>query len=303
MPQDVFHRHPHPPQQIVFDLPRPAQGYTATFANFWEGHPEFQLKRENTRDPDVLRFNHQRHFASDIPPVNGRKLDCNYCHQPQTDGRLMQRITYANNCQSCHSLQFDSRNPEMRIPHGNVDLVRTFLRSLPAQYADYGRLKRAIPERELSGFVGQQIKALRDQFHSGDELERAVFFTKDPYKPQQGMLPAARGNFTGCAFCHEVKAGPNKIPQVTKPILIDRWMPQANFNHAKHQIDPATQNQLSCDVCHHARQSRETSEVLMPAKASCTTCHSPQGKVVADCITCHTYHAPLAAQSAVAQSR
>jgi predicted CXXCH cytochrome family protein len=296
LPRDAFHRHPHSPQQIVLDLPRPQQGYTATFANFWEAHPEFQLKRENARDPDLLRFNHQRHFASDIPPVNGQKLDCNYCHQPQSDGRFMQRITYAANCQPCHSLQFDSRNPDIRIPHGNVDLVRTFLRSLPAQYADYARLKRGISEREVPAFVAQQIKSLRDQFHSGEELERAVFFTRDPYKPQQGMGAAARGNFTGCAFCHEVKPAANGTASVTKPILIDRWMLQANFNHAKHQIDPATQTQLNCDICHRARQSRETADVLMPAKASCISCHSPQGKVVADCITCHTYHAPLAAQ-------
>jgi hypothetical protein len=301
LPRDAFHRHPHSAQQIVFELARPQQGYTATFANFWEAHPEFQLKRENARDPDVLRFNHQRHFAADIPPVNGQKLDCAYCHQPQPDGRFMQRIGYANNCQACHSLQFDPRNPDIRIPHGNVDLVRTFLRSLPAQYADYARLKRGIPEREVSGFVNQQIKSLRDQFHSGDELERAVFFTKDPYKPQQGMAAPARGNFTGCAFCHEVKPTANGIPSITKPVLIDRWMPQANFNHAKHQIDPATQKPLDCQVCHAAKQSRETSDVLMPAKASCTTCHSPQGKVVADCTTCHTYHAPISAQSVVAK--
>src|SRR5437588_317628 len=153
LPRDAFHRHPHPPQQIVFELPRPPQGFTATFASFWEAHPEFQLKRVSARDPDVLRFNHQRHFASDIPPVNGQKLDCAYCHQPQSDGHLMQRITFANNCQACHSLQFDWRNPEMRIPHGNVDLVRTFLRSLPAQYADYARMKRRIPEREIAGFI------------------------------------------------------------------------------------------------------------------------------------------------------
>src|ERR1700724_98666 len=56
LPSDAFHRHPHPSQQIVFELPRPPQGYTATFANFWEGHPEFQLERENERDPDTLRF-------------------------------------------------------------------------------------------------------------------------------------------------------------------------------------------------------------------------------------------------------
>ena len=301
IPRGAFHRHPLPAQQIVFELPRPPQGYTATFANFWEAHPEFQLKRVNARDPDVLRFNHQRHFASDIPPVNGQKLDCNYCHQPQPDGRFMQRITYANNCQACHSLQFDPRNPDMHIPHGDVELVRTFLRSLPAQYADYARLKRGISERDVPGFVAQQIKQLRDQFHSGDELERAVFFTKDPYKAQQSMGAAARGNFAGCAFCHEVKAAANGAPSVTNPILVDRWMPQANFNHAQHQIDPATQKPLDCGVCHQARQSRETSDVLMPVKANCTSCHSPQGKVVAECITCHTYHAPLAAQTVVAK--
>jgi hypothetical protein len=301
LPRDAFHRHPHPPQQIVFELPRPPRGFTATFASFWEAHPEFQLKRVSARDPDVLRFNHQRHFASDIPSVNGQKLDCNYCHQLQPDGRFYQRISFGANCQACHSLQFDWRNPEMRIPHGNVDLVRTFLRSLPAQYADYARLKKGIPEREVPSFVAQQIKQLRDQFHSGDELERAVFFTKDPYKPQQAMGAAARGNFTGCAFCHEVKTAANTVPAITKPILVDRWMPQANFNHAKHQVDPVTQKPLDCNLCHQATQSRETSDVLMPAKANCTICHSPQGKIVAECITCHSYHAPIAAQT-VAES-
>jgi predicted CXXCH cytochrome family protein len=72
---------------------------------------------------------------------------------------------------------------------------------------------------------------------------------------------------------------------VTKPILVDRWMPQTQFNHAKH-------TSVKCDECHQARQSRETSDVLMPAKANCVTCHSATGKVVSDCITCHTYHAP-----------
>ena len=302
IPRDVFHRHPHSAQQVVFELPRPPQGFTNTFASFSQAHPEFQLKRVNARDPDALRFNHQRHFASDIPPVNGQKLDCNYCHQLQPDGRFYQRISFAANCQACHSLQFDSRNPDMRIPHGNVGLVRTFLRSLPAQYADYARLKKGIPEREVSGFVAQQIKQLRDQFHSGDELERAVFFTKDPYKPQQTMGAAARGNFTGCAFCHEVKPVANGAPTITKPFLVDRWMPQANFNHAKHQVDPATQKPLDCNICHQATQSRETSDVLMPAKANCVICHSQQGKIVAECVTCHTYHAPIAAQTVAGSS-
>jgi hypothetical protein len=76
-------------------------------------------------------------------------------------------------------------------------------------------------------------------------------------------------------------------PQLTKPILVDRWVPQPNFSHAKHQVDPATQKPLECNVCHQATQSRETSDVLMRAKANW--------------ITCHPYHAPIAAER-VAQS-
>jgi hypothetical protein len=137
----TFHRHPHPAQQVVFELPRPQRGYTQAFSAFWSAHPKFQLNREKVRDLDVLRFNHQRHFASDIPLVSGKKLDCNYCHKADPDGRYYQRISFAANCQACHSLQFDAKNPWLKIPHGNVDLVRTFLRTLPAQYADYARVK------------------------------------------------------------------------------------------------------------------------------------------------------------------
>ncbi|PYL18325.1 MAG: hypothetical protein DME30_03710 [Verrucomicrobia bacterium] len=73
---------------------------------------------------------------------------------------------------------------------------------------------------------------------------------------------------------------------VTKPILVDRRVPQPNFSYAKHQVDPATQKPLECNICHQATQSRETSDVLMPK---------------ANWITCHIYHAPIAAQT-VAQS-
>lgn len=290
LPTAVFNRHPMPRQQVVFQLPRPPQGFTSTFAAFWENHPEFQLKRLNARDPDVLRFNHQRHFAADIPPVEGRKLDCDYCHRPQPDGHFMGRISFAANCQACHALQFDWRNPELRIPHGDVELVRTFLRSLPAQYADYARVKRGLTnEKENRAFVAQQIKQLRDQFHSGEELERAVFFTTNPYKPQEKAAAATRANFTGCAFCHEVKEA-RSVPVVTRPILIDRWMTRSDFNHAKHAS-------ISCDNCHSARQSRNTADVLMPARGNCVSCHGPTGGVVAECTTCHRYHAPAAAQT------
>jgi hypothetical protein len=79
-------------------------------------------------------------------------------------------------------------------------------------------------------------------------------------------------------------------------VLFDRWMPHANFNHAKH-------TSVKCDDCHHAIQSRETSDILMPDKASCVRCHSPQGKVVAECMTCHTYHASPQLAASASQGR
>ena len=280
-----YHRHPQPAQRVVLDLPRPARGFTQTFPAFWDGHPEFQLNTAKPRDPDVLRFNHQRHFASDIPPVNGQKLDCNYCHKPDTEGRFMQRISFAANCQACHSLQFDPRNPDLVLPHGNATAVRAFLHSLPTQYADLAVKKGITQQSEIQSFVAKQITQLRERVRSGEILERQVFFTVDPYKPPRSSDAGTRGSFYGCAFCHEVKPMTNTAPVITKPILIDRWMVRSDFDHAKHVS-------VKCDDCHHAVQSRDTSDVLMPVKANCVTCHSPQGKAMAECSTCHTFHAP-----------
>jgi hypothetical protein len=280
-----FHRHPQPPQRVAFELPRPPRGYTQTFSSFWDGHPEFQINSANLRDPDVLRFNHQRHFASDIPPVNGQKLDCNYCHKPDTEGRFMQRISFATNCQACHSLQFDPKNPELTLPHGNPTAVRAFLRSLPTQYVELAVKKGITRQNGIQSFVAKQMSQLRERVRSGEDFERQVFFTSDPYKAAGPNEPRTRGSFPGCALCHEVKPVANTAPAITKPVLIDRWMVQANFDHAKH-------TSVKCDDCHHAMQNRETADVLMPTKANCVICHSPQGKVVAECITCHTFHAP-----------
>jgi hypothetical protein len=293
LPPAAFHLRPHPVQQVVFEMPRPGRGFTQVFSSFAGDHPEFQLIREKARDPDVIRFNHQRHFATDIPPVKGRKLDCNYCHLTDPEGRFYQRITFAANCQACHALLFDKNNPQLRVPHGDVNLVRTFLRTLPAQYGDYARLKQGkTTDSDVQAFVAQQIKQLREQFRTAEELENAVFFSTDPYKPQRQMTANVRANFAGCAFCHDLKAVANSAPAIARPVLVDRWMPRARFNHAKHQVDPITNERLDCNRCHRARVSRETSDVLMPTKADCMTCHSPKGKVVSQCITCHGYHAP-----------
>ena len=288
LPREEFHRHSQPPQQVTFDLPRPDRGYTQTFPSFWQRHPEFQLNRQHVRDPDVLRFNHQRHFATDIRLKNGKSLDCDSCHKPDCEGRFYQRITFAANCQECHSLQFDPRNLKLTLPHASAAMVHGFLSTLPTQYAEFALKEKIASPDELPAFVTKQLTQLRELVGSGEDFERKIFFSTDPYKPMHDAGPGLPASFYGCAFCHEVKpvaTAANAAPRIAKPVLVDRWMPQANFNHAKHAS-------VKCDDCHHAMQSRNTSDILMPIKANCVTCHSPAGKVVAECITCHTYHAP-----------
>ena len=280
-----FQRHPYPLRQVVFPLPRPVDGHTQVFPSFWNGHPEFQLKREPARDPDVLKFNHERHFAPDIPPIDGKKLECGYCHQPDPEGRYNQPVTFAGQCQACHSLQFDPKNPELTLPHGSTAAVRGFLRTLPTQYAELAVKKWLLKPNEVKNFVTRQMLQLRERVLSGEDFERQVFFVADPYKPQPGTAPRVRASFYGCALCHAVQPVANAAPFIPKPVFVDRWMLRVNFDHTKHRS-------VQCDDCHHATQSRLTSDVLMPGIASCVTCHSPKGKVAAECTTCHSYHAP-----------
>jgi hypothetical protein len=169
--------------------------------------------------------------------------------------------------------------------------VRGFLRTLPTQYADLAVKKGMTKPNEIKNFVTWQMLQLRERVRSGEDFEYQVFFAADPYKPQAGTEPRVRASFYGCALCHEVQPVANAAPFIAKPAFVDRWMPQAKFNHAKHTM-------VNCDDCHQATQSRATSDVLMPGIASCVTCHSPKGKVVAECITCHTYHAPAALTAA-----
>ena len=297
LPPTRFHLNPKMVnlRQATLQLTRPTDGYTKTFASFSEGHPPFQLQRENVRDNDVLRFNHQRHLnSSDIPPTKAGKLDCNYCHQPEPNGRYMQPISFEAHCQECHSLQFDVRNPDFQLPHGDAQLVRTFLRSLPAQYAELARRKRGLTnETKINEFAVQQVRQLLTQFPNAQELERSVFFTKDPYKGSQQNDASSRAKYTGCAFCHEVKQAAGisyPTAEITpKPVMIERWLPHAHFNHAKHAMV------ASCRECHVAAQSsRLTSDVLIPAKESCVRCHSGGGiaRKASECATCHLYHSP-----------
>jgi hypothetical protein len=276
--------------RVLFKAPRPKRGYTELIHSFATDHPEFQVLAEKLKDPDKLKFNHALHLTSaNIPPLNGHKLDCADCHKPDAAGVYYLKISYEDNCKACHSLQFDVNNPELRIPHGNGEHVRAFLRSLPEQYADFGARQKGITQQTaLQNFVQTQMAQIRERYGSGEELERRIFFSDAHTGPVTqvagtGEIGAAR--FPGCAYCHEVTSSENSAPLVSHPFIPDRWLVRGQFDHSKHF-------KIACAQCHDALHSRDTADVLLPSKASCVECHSPKGGVASSCSTCHSYHTP-----------
>ena len=191
-------------------------------------------------------------------------------------------IQFEQHCQSCHSLQFDPRNPQLQLPHGDTAGVRAFLRSLPRQYADLAARQGVTRAADQDRFSQEQLRALRELFPSGEELERSVLMTGDRHDVS-GNASGQRGYFVGCVYCHTAGVTEAGLPTMQKPVIPDRWMTHARFNHKPH-------SHVACTECHGAKTSRETSDILLPRKDNCISCHSPKGGVPNSCATCHGYH-------------
>jgi hypothetical protein len=275
--------------QDAFPQPRPPGGFTEVIHHFATDHPEFRLIAENLKDPDTLKFNHELHMTgATIPRLpDGRKLDCAYCHQPDPAGDYMQPVKFESACRVCHSLQFDPDTPALTLPHGSPEFVSAFLHSLPKQYADYAERSGVTGAEEQKQFVQQKLSHLLAQVGSGEVLEQQVFFSTAVIGPptEVGTVSGVtRAVFPGCAYCHEVKPTGHGVPEITKPVIFERWFSHADFTHAKHAS-------MTCDKCHDVLHSTQTSDVLLPSKQTCVVCHSPRGGVASTCSTCHRYHA------------
>lgn len=86
-----------------------------------------------------------------------------------------------------------------------------------------------------------------------------------------------------CTLCHTLAAGSGGLPEVAPPAIPARWLPHARFDHGVHRS-------LGCVECHRARESKATTDVLLPSIATCRDCHrQPDGARTA-CVECHRYH-------------
>ena len=157
----------------ISSLQRDDGGKSIPVINHFAGdHPQFRFITEKLRDPDTLKFNHALHLTgATIPKLpGGEKLDCAFCHQPDAAGALMKPVAFERNCRVCHSLQFDPETPQLTLPHGSVEFVEAFLRSLPKEYLNLAEKENQanadwLCRKEAHGIASHK-------FGSGEELER-----------------------------------------------------------------------------------------------------------------------------------
>lgn len=233
----------------------------AHITSFGDDHPQFTFPG----DADTLRFNHALHLKQGgIFNAAGKReeLQCVQCHRMvEVKGKVDPKpVAFAQDCQRCHRLTFDARFPDVEVPHGgDPGLVYGFVL---ATYAG---------NRDIAGRSPEEVRRILTSRPQSAPGESAVLNA-------EGVIKAK------CTLCHEMRRESGRLA-ATPPVIPTRWFERAKFSHTQHR-------DLSCESCHEARRSERTSDVLMPARSSCTSCHGPQTslKSSSKCVTCHEYH-------------
>lgn len=302
---------------VRFLPPAKASAPLPPFADYAHGHPAFGYEQANLRDPAELKFNHARHRREDVSALGpNHTLACADCHTPGPGGIYYQSISYARNCQQCHSLQLQPSLPKLMIPHGDAEKVRYFLASIPVAIGNAIRAEEITAPAEFSSRLETEMQNLKRR-SSGElaDLEQRVFFEGDP-KDTPGDRRMRAGNrkfLTECAKCHTVLPGDaGKAPHINPPNMAERWVQRGPFTHLPHR-------HMDCAECHPgAKTSELTSDILMPPQKLCAECHRPPsagsltgsaaasklaggelaamqrrlGGIKWDCQSCHVFHAP-----------
>lgn len=259
-------------------------------------HPEFRVNVRSEQDSakiervslddkaklvdrTAIKLNHQLHLEPNIRGEHGpTTMQCRDCHELSKDLKTIKPISFDKHCRSCHGLEFDPRLPGNQAPHGNADEVFNHV------FAEYAKLHLVIEKKDDQG------RLIPGQMPSQDtaQVELARATVQKESRDTETMLFTK----TGCVLCHtmtEISAQEGRSRfQVVKPEIPATWLPASIFGHGAHQ-------QIKCEECHSARESKVTTDVLLPKLATCKECHADPGhasKVGSDCTVCHSHHNP-----------
>lgn len=256
-----------------------------TATDFAHDHPPFPtvIPAADGRERSGLKFPHALHLAAKglKAPQGTVVLQCADCHRPEPGGARMQPIKMEVQCQGCHRLDFDPADPQRQVPHGDAaKVLQSLVEYYSARYLESypDPLAVAHPERAARR-PGVELTAA--------QRERALEHARTKAQSTARDLFERRI----CNSCHEVRAD-GAAWKVEPAHLIQRWMPAARFNHARH-----TTAATPCESCHAAKTSKTSSDVLMPKIGVCRQCHggsrhaeATNNLVPSTCTMCHDFH-------------
>lgn len=234
-----------------------------------------------------LKFSHAQHMDPDrvLRLSDSKQLNCADCHKLQTDGEHFEPIAMETSCASCHELTFDPGAPDRQLPHGKPrEAIQMLQDYFTRKFSDPDAGKPTRERRRLPGHDDAEETC------SGAPFDCAMRSARKEIESQ----------FTrrGCIGCHVVVDTHNEVLlerfQVYPIRLARDYFPSAQFDHRSHQIQGKLTGDAACLSCHKAKDSKDSSDLMLPASAKCEECHSerPQvDRVTVQCVTCHAYHA------------
>ena len=125
------------------------------------------------------------------------------------------------------------------------------------------------------------------------------FFEQKLYAPFEDGKPLLEKN-KYCFLCHEEGEGEKTdgLPIIAKTNIPTRWLKRGEYDHRAH-------DKIKCETCHGVlnppqpwgakpgvENSEATSDVNLPARALCQTCHidGTSQSAGTQCTLCHLYH-------------
>jgi predicted CXXCH cytochrome family protein len=242
-----------------------------------------------TTDNSGLKFPHDVHLrraggvarmarSLRIPLDRQGGMECASCHRPTEDGVRFQEVDMERDCQSCHSLAFETVGGVARtLRHGEPRQVVADL------YAYY---RSTPPTRPLS--LGGMARRRPGEFAQGQTYN--IYFRETAVRPSRAD-DAVRAVFSrggACYDCHVIAppvAG-NANWRVQPVNQVARYMNHGWFDHEPHK-------QETCSSCHAAARSSNANQLLIPGIANCRECHGGENsgaEVESPCASCHEYH-------------
>jgi hypothetical protein len=292
-------------------------------------HPPFRSLPQT--DTNHFKFNHQLHMLPGQWPKDGKpegawklrqipaelreqyrsspdqtldslvQLDCKSCHVTETStagsnaGAHMLPIVFEQHCRACHPLEVskpvDGKLTSWNIRHGlRQSEIREILLGISASNSNRESNgehspPRLTPNQPLPGKT------------PGNNLAQNL---NDPGQVEAWQKSLFRDQ---CLKCHADESPQPAIlgepADFVKPVLPERWLQHASFNHRTHE------SWANCRDCHAgayatdaaAKPPLDDAAVLIPNIDNCVQCHAPSSTHATfraaarfDCAECHRYH-------------